>query len=129
MHDISRFHTGERMSQMVIHNGTIYLAGQVGTAGDSVTDQTRQCLDKVDALLAEAGVNKTRILQTTIWLKDMADFAEMNAVWDAWVPEGHAPARACGEARLARPELLVEVLVIAAMPPAPVRREHGDTAR
>lgn len=114
MPDIARFHTAARMSQMVIHNGTIYLAGQVGSHGDSVADQTRECLDKVDALLAEAGVDKTHILQTTIWLADMADFAEMNGVWDAWVPEGHAPARACGEAKLAHPELTVEVMVIAA---------------
>ena len=129
MHDIARFHTGERMSQMVIHNGTIYLAGQVGTGGDSVADQTRQCLDKVDALLAEAGVDKTRILQTTIWLDSMSDFAEMNCVWDAWVPAGHTPARACGEAKLAHPDLLVEIIAIAAMPSAPDAREHGNTAR
>ncbi|QGX97406.1 RidA family protein [Roseovarius faecimaris] len=129
MQDIARFHTATRMSQMVIHNGTIYLAGQVGNRGDSVADQTRTCLEKVDALLAEAGVDKTRILQTTVWLADMADFAEMNSVWDAWVPEGHAPARACGEAKLAHPELTVEVIVIAAARPAPGALEHGDTAR
>lgn len=114
MKDIARHHTNARMSQIVQHNHTIYLAGQVGTGGDSVADQTRSCLEKVDALLAEVGVDKTRILQTTIWLADMADFAEMNAVWDAWMPEGHAPARACGEAKLARPDLTVEILVIAA---------------
>jgi len=114
MSDISRHHTTERMSQIVSHNGTIYLAGQVGTAGASVAQQTQDCLDKVDALLAEVGSDKTRILQTVIWLADMADFAEMNAVWDAWVPKGHAPARACGEAKLARPELTVEIIVTAA---------------
>ena len=114
MTDITRHHAGDRMSQIVIHNGTIYLAGQVGTPGDSTAEQTRQCLDKVDALLAEAGSDKTRILQTTIWLSDMADFAEMNAVWDAWVAPGHAPARACGESALALPELTVEILVVAA---------------
>jgi len=129
MPDIARLHSGDRMSQMVIHNNTIYLAGQVGTKGESVADQTRQCLEQVDALLAEAGANKTRILQTTIWLADMADFAEMNAVWDAWVPAGHTPARACGEAKLAHPDFTVEVMVIAAMPAAPGTLEHGDTAR
>jgi enamine deaminase RidA (YjgF/YER057c/UK114 family) len=114
MTDIIRKHTNDRMSQMVIHGETIYLAGQVGTAGASVAQQTQDCLDKVDALLAEAGSDKTRLLQTTIWMADMADFAEMNAVWDAWVPEGCAPARATGEAKLALPEFLVEVIVIAA---------------
>lgn len=110
---ITRHHTNQRMSQIVTHGDTVYLAGQVGTAGDSVADQTRQCLEKVDALLAEAGTDKTKILQTTIWLADMADFAEMNEVWDAWVAEGHAPARACGEAKLAHPDFTVEVIVVA----------------
>ncbi|WP_293573754.1 RidA family protein [Phaeobacter sp.] len=114
MSDIERHHTGPRMSQIVKHGDTIYLAGQVGTAGASVAQQTQDCLDKVDALLAEVGSDKTRLLQCTIWLADMADFAEMNAVWDAWVPEGQTPARACGEAKLARPDFLVEVLVTAA---------------
>ena len=116
MAEIIRHHTKQRMSQIVIHGDTIYLAGQVGTRGDSVADQTRTCLEKVEALLAEVASDSTRILQTTIWLADMADFAEMNAVWDAWVPEGHAPARACGEAKLASPELKVELLVTAALP-------------
>ena len=114
MSKITRMHVGARMSQIVVHGDTIYLAGQVGTAGDSVADQTRSCLEKIDALLAEAGSDKTRILQSTIWLADMADFAEMNAVWDNWVPEGHTPARACGEAKLARPDFKVEFLVVAA---------------
>lgn len=114
MTDIVRHHTGRRMSQTVCHNGTIYLAGQVGDTGDSVADQTRTCLEKVETLLGEAGSDKSRILQTTIWLADMADFDEMNGVWDAWVAEGHAPARACGEAKLAHPDLKVEILVIAA---------------
>jgi enamine deaminase RidA (YjgF/YER057c/UK114 family) len=115
MSEITRKHTGTRMSQIVVHGDTIYLAGQVGTAGDSVADQTRSCLEKIDALLGEVGSDKTRILQTTIWLADMADFAEMNAVWDGWVAEGHAPARACGEAKLARPDFKVEFLVTAAL--------------
>ncbi len=111
---IDRMDVGPRMSQVVKHNGTVYLAGQVGVAGDSVGDQTAQCLEKVDALLAKAGSDKTRILQAVIWLSDMADFQAMNAVWDAWVAEGHSPARACGESKLASPELLVEIIVTAA---------------
>ena len=114
MTEIKRHHTNTRMSQIVEHGEVIYLAGQVGTAGADGATQTQDCLDKVDALLAEVGSDKTRILQSTIWLADMADFAAMNAVWDAWVPEGNAPARACGESKLATPEYLVEVLVIAA---------------
>ena len=99
---------------MVKYNDTIYLAGQVGSPTNSVADQTRDCLEKVDALLAEAGSSREQMLQATIWLADMADFAAMNEVWDAWVPEGQAPTRACGEAKLATPELLVEVIIIAA---------------
>ncbi|NHQ75533.1 RidA family protein [Roseovarius gahaiensis] len=114
MTDITRAHVGQRMSQIVTHNGTVYLAGQVGNPGDSVAEQTKTCIEKVDTLLAEAGSDPTRILQCTIWLADMADFAEMNAVWDAWVPDGHAPARACGEAKLATPDYKVEFLVTAA---------------
>ncbi|MDV4146278.1 MULTISPECIES: RidA family protein [Shimia] len=114
MTEITRKHVGDRMSQIVTHGETIYLAGQVGTAGASVAQQTQDCLDKVDALLAEAGSDNTRILQAVIWLADMKDFAEMNAVWDAWVPKGHAPTRACGESKLATPEYLVEVIVTAA---------------
>lgn len=111
---IERLHTSERMSKIVKHSGVVYLCGQVG-AGDTVADQTADCLSRVDALLAEAGSDREHILQATIWLRDMADFAEMNAVWDAWVPEGHAPARACGEARLARDVLRVEIIVVAAV--------------
>lgn len=79
-----------------------------------VTDQAKDCLGRVEALLDKAGSSKDQMLQVVIWLADMADFAEMNAVWDAWVPEGRAPARACGEAKLARPELKVEIIVTAA---------------
>ena len=114
MSDITYAHTNQRMSQIVTHGDTIYLAGQVGTAGASGTQQTQDCLDKIDALLAEAGSSKERILQATIWLADMADFAEMNTVWDAWVAEGRAPARACGESKLATPEYTVEILITAA---------------
>jgi len=111
---IERLHVGPRMSKIVKHNGVAYLCGQVGNAGDSVTDQTRECLQRIETLLAEAGSSPERILQAIVWLADMADFDEMNAVWDAWVPDGHAPARACGEAKLARPGLLVEIIVTAA---------------
>lgn len=110
---IERIDTGQRMSKIVKHNGVAYLCGQVG-AGDSVTDQTKDCLARVQALLDKAGSSRDRILQAIVWLSDMDDFAEMNAVWDAWVPEGHAPARACGEAKLARDVLKVEIIVTAA---------------
>lgn len=110
---IERIEIGQRMSKIVKHNGVAYLCGQVG-AGDTVAEQTRDCLSRVDALLERAGSSREQILQAIVWLSDMADFAEMNSVWDAWVPEGHAPARACGEAKLARPELKVEIIVTAA---------------
>lgn len=111
---IKRQHTSERMSKIVTHNGTVYLCGQVG-AGESVTEQTEDCLGRVDALLIEAGSGRDHILQAIIWLSDMKDFAKMNAVWDAWVPAGHAPARACGEAKLARDTLKVEIIITAAL--------------
>lgn len=111
---IERMHTGQRMSKIVKHNGVAYLCGQVGD-GAMVAEQTADCLARVDALLREAGSDREHMLQAIVWLADMADFAEMNAVWDAWVPEGHAPARACGEAKLARPALKVEIIVTAAI--------------
>lgn len=114
MSTIERHHTNARMSQIVIHGETVYLAGQVGTPGASVARQTQDCLDAIDRLLAEAGSDKSRILQAIIWLADMEDFQEMNTVWDAWVPAGAAPARACGEARLAAPDYTVEIIVTAA---------------
>lgn len=110
---IERIDTSERMSKIVKHNGVAYLCGQVGD-GATVAEQTSDCLSRVDALLEKAGSSRDQMLQAVIWLADMTDFAEMNAVWDAWVPKGHAPARACGEAKLARPELKVEVIVTAA---------------
>ncbi|MCB5410520.1 RidA family protein [Pseudogemmobacter faecipullorum] len=113
--EIKRYNVGARMSEGVSYNGIIWLAGQVGNPGDSVADQTRTCLAEVDRILAEAGTDKTRILSTQIWMADMADFAEMNAVWDAWVPQGHTPARATGEAKLATPAYKVEVIVTAAL--------------
>ncbi|SEO12675.1 Enamine deaminase RidA, house cleaning of reactive enamine intermediates, YjgF/YER057c/UK114 family [Pseudorhodobacter antarcticus] len=110
---IERIETGQRMSKIVKHNGVAYLCGQVGD-GDTVADQTKDCLLRVEALLAKAGSSRDQILQAIIWLSDMNDFDEMNAVWDKWVPKGQAPARACGEARLARDTLKVEIIVTAA---------------
>ena len=103
------------MSQAVIHNGTVYLAGQVGAPGQSVTAQTTAILANIDRLLAEAGSSKSRLLQATIWLDSMDDFAEMNAVWDAWIDPANPPTRAAGESRLARPDFKVEIIVVAAL--------------
>ena len=113
MSTITRLETGARMSNAVIHNGVVYLAGVVGEPRGNVTSQTREVLAEIDRLLALAGSDKTRILRAQIWLADMATFGAMNAVWDAWVPAGHAPARATGEARLATPDYLVEIIVTA----------------
>ncbi|WP_163934119.1 RidA family protein [Paraferrimonas sp. SM1919] len=112
---IERMHTKARMSRIVKHKGTIYLCGQVcADAEQGIKEQTQTMLDKVEALLLEAGSAKEHILSATIYLKTMDDFADMNAVWDAWVPEGHAPARACVTANMAREALLVEISVVAA---------------
>jgi enamine deaminase RidA (YjgF/YER057c/UK114 family) len=111
---VTRYETGPRMSQAVVHGDTIYLAGQVGTPDAPVADQTRQVLAAIDRLLAQAGSDKTRILSATVWLADMADYAAMNAAWDAWVAPGHAPARATGESRLAAPGYRVEIIIVAA---------------
>ena len=115
MSDIKRHEIGPRMSQAVVHGNVVYLAGQVGTAGASVTVQTQDILANIDRLLASVGSDKTKILQTTIWMASMDDFAEMNATWDGWVPQGNAPARATGEAKLATPDYKVEIIVIAAI--------------
>ena len=112
---IERIGSNDRMSKIVKHNGTVYLCGQ--TASDPAWDtaeQTQRCLDKIDALLAEAGSERNKLLSITIYVRDMKDFADMNAVWDAWVAEGEKPARACVEARMARPDILVEFTVVAA---------------
>ena len=112
---IRRLDVGPRMSQAVIHAGTVYLAGQV--ADDpvpSVKSQTEQILAKIDRLLAEAGSDKSKILSATVWLTDIRRFDEMNEVWDAWVAAGEPPARATVEAALARPANLVEIMVVAA---------------
>ena len=112
---IQRFHVGKRLSEMVIHGDTIYLAGQV--ADDPKADagsQVRDVLAQIDKLLGEAGSDKTKILSATIYLVDIATFPEMNKVWDTWVVAGHTPARATVEAKLAAPDYKVEIQIIAA---------------
>ena len=110
---IERIESGARSSKIVKHNGVAYITGQVAE-GDTIQEQLQTCLDKIDALLIKAGSSRENMLRVTIWLADMSDFAGLNEVWNAWVPEGHAPARACGEAKLARTELKVEFIVDAA---------------
>jgi len=112
---IERFRTKTRSSPVLRHNGTVYLTGQIGE-GATVAEQTRDCLARIDALLAEAGTDKKHLLQATIWLADMGDYDAVNEVWDAWVPEGYAPVRSCGEVSVANPESRVEIIIIAAMP-------------
>ena len=114
MAEIKRIETGTRMSQAAVYGGLVWLAGQCGTAGESIAAQTRESLAKIERLLAEAGSDKARILNTTIWLANMDDYAEMNAVWDAWVPEGSASTRACGESRLGGVGFGVEIICVAA---------------
>lgn len=111
---IERLHTSARSSKIVKHNGTVYLCGQVGS-GDSLPEQAHECLSRIDALLDEAGSDREHILQAIIWLSDMSYFAEFNDIWNAWVPEGHAPARACGEVKMARDVLKVEITITAAL--------------
>ena len=113
---IERIGCGPRMSDAVVHGGTIYLAGHVADAakGKSVGEQTADILAQIDETLAEAGSDKTKILSTTIYLADIKTFSEMNAVWDGWVSKGNTPARATVEAKLAAPEYTVEIVVVAA---------------
>ncbi len=114
---IARHEVSQRMSQAVVHNGVIYLAGQVSDApGDkSVAEQAANILEKIDRLLAQCGSDKTKLLQAQVWLTDMAHFQAFNTVWDNWVAPGQPPARACVEAPLALPDFKVEVMVIAAV--------------
>lgn len=113
---IERLHKGPRMSQVVKHGDTVYLAGQVAldAKGAPVRDQTKNILDRIDALLVEAGTDKSKLLSATIWLSDMASFNEMNEVWDAWIDPENPPARACVESTLAAPDFTVEIGIIAA---------------
>lgn len=112
---IERHEVGPRMSQVVVHNDTVYLAGQVDSSvAPTAREQTKNILGRVDQLLEMAGTDKSKLLTATIWLTDMRFFGEMNEVWDAWVSPGNTPARACVEARLATTEFLVEIRVTAA---------------
>ena len=113
---IQRLQSGSRMSQAVIHNGIVYLAGQVGAPGEDAATQTGAVLASIDALLAEAGTDRSRLLQATIWLADMADFGAMNRVWQEWIGGANAPTRATGEVRLATRDYKVEIIVTAALP-------------
>ena len=112
---IQRLHIGKRLSEAAIYNNTIYLAGQVAEdSSQDITGQTKQVLAAIDKLLTQAGSDKTKILSTTIYITDMANFPAMNVVWDAWVVQGHTPPRATLQANLARPDFLVEIQIIAA---------------
>ncbi|WP_343673853.1 RidA family protein [Paraburkholderia heleia] len=113
---IKRYESGKRMSQAVVYGGFAFLAGQVADdPGQDVKGQTEQILAKIDRLLQQVGSDKTRVLTASIWLADYTTFNDMNVVWDAWVPEGEAPARACVESRLAFPQYTIEIGVIAAV--------------
>ena len=113
---VQRFEVGARMSEMAVHNGVCYLAGQVAADGSQdISGQTRQVLAAVDALLAQAGTDKTKILRAQIYLADISEFPGMNAVWDTWVVAGHTPPRATVQAALAKPEWKVEIVVTAAI--------------
>jgi enamine deaminase RidA (YjgF/YER057c/UK114 family) len=113
---IQRFDVGPRMSEMAVHNGVVYLAGQVAADGaQDIGVQTRQVLAAIDALLARAGSDKGRILRAQIYLADLADFAPMNAIWEAWVVPGQAPPRATVQAALAQPQWKIEIVVTAAV--------------
>lgn len=113
---VQRFDVGARLSEMAVHNGVAYLAGQVAAdSSQDISGQTQQVLAAIDALLARAGTDKRKLLRVEIFLKDLADFAAVNAVWEAWLPAGHAPPRATVQACLARPEWRVEMVVTAAL--------------
>jgi enamine deaminase RidA (YjgF/YER057c/UK114 family) len=116
MSSIERLEIGPRMSQAVIHNGVVYLAGQVAAdaPGASVKEQTKNILERIDKLLAAAGTDKTKLLSVTIWLADIRTFEDMNSIWDKWVPAGSTPARATVEAKLVATVYAVEIGVIAA---------------
>ena len=111
---IQRFETGPRMSQVVVNGNTVYLAGVVANKakGKSTTEQTQEILSIIDGHLAKAGTDKSKLLSTNIYITDMKNFAEMNAVWDKWVSPGNTPARATVEAKLAAPDYLVEIMIL-----------------
>ena len=113
---VQRIDGNPRMSKVVVHGDTVYLAGLTAdkTLGQSLAEQTREILSLIDGFLGKAGTDKSKLLQATIWLQDIRTVDEMNKVWDAWVPQGCAPARACIEARLQSPAKMVEIRVTAA---------------
>ncbi len=117
---VTRLHAGPRMSQVAIHGDTVYTSGQVAMSAlekdeaVSMAEQTLEILSNIDKLLAEAGTDKSKLITATIWITDMAQFQEMNEVWDAWVAPGETPCRACVTANLASPKLVVEIMVTAA---------------
>jgi enamine deaminase RidA (YjgF/YER057c/UK114 family) len=114
--EIKRLHVGKRLSEIAIHNDTVYLAGQIAEdTTQGIEDQTREVLAHVDRLLNEVGSDKTCILMCQIFISDMDNFAGMNSVWDEWVAQGHTPPRATVEAKLANPACLVEICVTAAL--------------
>ena len=116
---VQRFDVGARMSEMAMHNGMVWLAGQVAADGAAgVEGQTQQVLAQIDALLARAGSDRSKIVMAQIYLADIADFAAMNAVWDGWVTAGQTPPRATVQAQLARPEWKIEIVVSAVVTPA-----------
>ncbi len=113
---VQRFDVGTRLSEMAVHNGVCYLAGQVAADGNQdITGQTKQVLGAIDALLARAGTDKTKLLMVQIFINDLADFPAMNAVWEAWLPSGQAPPRATVRADMAKPQWRVEMVVTAAL--------------
>ncbi|NWC84094.1 RidA family protein [Pseudomonas putida] len=115
MKTIERFEFDTRIHHAVTHNGVVYLTGQVGTPGTSAAAQTKEVLEKIDRLLDQAGSDKSKILNAILWLDDFRDFDEVNKVWDAWIDKEHAPARSSGQVRLAKPGMLVEVIITAAV--------------
>ena len=116
MNEIKRLDQSARRSRALIHNGIVYLSGQVPTQRpNDVQQQARQVLDKIDSLLREAGTDKSRILSATVWLRTMDDFESFNAVWDAWVAPGQTPTRSCGKVEMNDPACLVEISVAAAV--------------
>lgn len=115
MPDIHRIDQNQRRSRGVVHNGFIFLAGQVGNdMGGDVRQQASEAFAKVDDMLSQAGSDKTRVMSVTIWLRDLEDYDAFNEVWDQWIVQGQSPARACAKAQLADPRARVELIVIAA---------------
>ena len=126
---IKRFNPAPRLSAAVVHGNLVYLAGQVAQTapGKSPAEQTKDILARIDALLKGAGTDKSRLLSAVIWLASIADYNEMNSVWDVWTAPGCSPARACIEAKLANPAYNVEIMVIAALPDAPKAKAAGGS--